>query len=81
MLEKFLVLSIMYALMLGCDLPRFKNLQKRERLGYGAVMLLVVYFSVDYMTRIELPSLHRLSVQLLEGPAEQIVGFLKAGIS
>ncbi|MCA0758071.1 hypothetical protein KP806_23715 [Paenibacillus sp. N4] len=81
MLEKMIVLITMYSLMLASDIPRIKQLQKREKLGYGAVMLLVVYFSVDYMTRIDLPSLHRIAVHLLEGPAELIVNYLKAGIS
>ncbi|CAM4009086.1 hypothetical protein L1N85_09365 [Paenibacillus alkaliterrae] len=81
MLEKIFVLFVMFVLILAYDVPRLKLKQKRERLAYGGLMLIALYFSVDYVSNIDMPKLHMVVTLLLSDTAEQIFGYLKAGVS
>ncbi|MDQ8735085.1 hypothetical protein [Paenibacillus sp. LHD-38] len=81
MLEKVIVLFVMYALLFAYDGPRLKQKQAREKLAYGALILIALYFSVDYVSNFDMPRLHMVVVLLLSDTAEQIVGYFKAGTS
>lgn len=81
MLEKIFVLFVMFALIIAYDGPRLKQKQSREKLAYGALMLIALYFSVDYVSNLDLPRLHMVGVYLLSDTAEKISSYLKAGTS
>lgn len=81
MLEKIIVLFILFALIIAFDVPKLKQKQSRDKLAYWAFMLIAVYFSVDFVSNLDMPRLHMVVVYLFSGTAEQITSYLKAGTS
>ena len=77
MLEKIIVLSIMYILVLGTDIGKLRKSRFREKMIYFGVIMITLYFGIDYIIEPELPDLDTLADLVLTPPARMIMKFLK----
>ncbi|MFC5652763.1 hypothetical protein ACFPYJ_27395 [Paenibacillus solisilvae] len=77
MLEKIIVLSMMYILVLSTDFRTLFNSRPRAKIIYFGMMIFTLYFSIDYLVEPEFPDLDTLADAVLTKPARMIVEFLK----
>ena len=77
MQEKIIVLLIVYIVALSTDFLKLRNSPVRGRIIYWGIMVVTLYFSVDYLLKAELPDLHMFADFLFTKPARMIVEFLR----
>lgn len=77
MLEKILVLVILYLGMLLYDVPKLKQKNRRERISYGMLMIPIMYLSLVYVMDLAWPTLDELVHFFFAKPAQQIVEAIK----
>jgi hypothetical protein len=77
MLEKIIVLSIIYMAILANDVPKLKENSKFEYMTYGLLMLISVYLGLDYVLELHWPNLTNLVHALLGRPAKHIFDLLQ----
>ncbi|MDQ8733518.1 hypothetical protein [Paenibacillus sp. LHD-38] len=78
MLEKIIVLFIIYAAILGYDYPNLKKTSIKLRLAYGGIMLCALYLSTAYAGNLNWPELYHFLLFLFDRPAEIIVNMMKS---
>ncbi|MBD1379391.1 hypothetical protein [Metabacillus arenae] len=76
MLEKTLVLMIIYLGMILYDVPKLKQANRRERIIYGTLMISVIYLSLVFVMDLEWPTLDDFVHFIFGKPAQQIVDYL-----
>lgn|GEM_PF-1274340 len=78
MLEKCIVLIILYAALLAYDIPKWKQYTRKERRAYIGIMLVSVYLSIIYLTELPWPNLIDLIHALTQQPVEQIMNHIRS---
>ena len=78
MLEKCIVLLILYASLFVFELTKWKQYQKRERLSYLGIMIIAGYLSIIYITELPWPNLDDLINVVFKPPAEQLMNYLRS---
>jgi len=77
MIEKIIVLLIIF-FMLGCsDVPKLKQETRKVRFIYGGIMLMSFYLSIDYVFEAGWPNFIELIDFVLGDAAKNIVESLK----
>lgn len=76
MLEKIIVLLIIYILLLATDVSNLRNAAVRGRMVYFGIMVITLYLSTSYLLKVKLPSLDEFADLLFTKPARMIVEFL-----
>ncbi|MEC1903559.1 hypothetical protein ACQKGA_29435 [Priestia megaterium] len=77
MVEKIIVLLILYIVVWCSDGPKLKQKNRRERITYGAIMLVTVYLSLDYVFELGWPNFIELINLVLSDVSKKIVESLK----
>jgi hypothetical protein len=73
MLEKIIMLLLLCLAIWAGDGAHVKKANRRERYAYGAVFLVVVYFSIDYVMEANWPNPNDVIRFFLQEPAKWIV--------
>lgn len=76
MLEKGIVLIILYTSLLAFDLPKWKQYERRERYAYIGIMLMAVYLSFLYLTEQPWPNFIDLINIVAQPPVELIMNLI-----
>ncbi|MBP1989854.1 hypothetical protein [Paenibacillus eucommiae] len=75
MYGQLVCILILAAVMLICDFPKFSSACSRDRLVYGAMMVVILYLGFIFVAAKPWPNLDTI-FNLFTGPAKQIVQWL-----
>ncbi|QYR23540.1 hypothetical protein KZ483_11845 [Paenibacillus sp. sptzw28] len=76
MLEKIIVLLIMYTLAFSTDVKILRDAMVRGKRLYFGIMFFTLYLSADYIMKAELPDLHSIIDIVFTKPSRMIVEYL-----
>ncbi|WP_100408035.1 hypothetical protein [Bacillus solitudinis] len=77
MFEKLTVLVIIFIAAIAYETPKLRHAEHRERIVYSCIMLVAVYFAIDYLLAKNLPDPVDFLDWTITEPAKIIVGYLE----
>lgn len=77
MWENLLVMLIVFSVVLGYDLPRLKQQNRKTKIVYGTLIIVASYLGIDFVFDTQLPHLTVLLDWTLTQPSKQIIDMLK----
>lgn len=60
MLEKVIVMTVAFGLVMVYDLPNYRRKRSSERTAYWAMMMIAAYLGLDFILNIKLPHVDEL---------------------
>lgn len=78
MVEKIMILLMVFTAIFAYDGPKLKKASSRERLVYGMLMIAALYPSLIYVLELRWPNLDEWIHFFLKEPAKRIVESVKS---
>ncbi|WP_332692617.1 hypothetical protein [Halalkalibacter lacteus] len=76
MIDKIIIVLVLYIVLLLFDLPRLKKNEKRVTYIYSIMIVITFYLSADFIFEAEWPNIRGLINVIFLGPAELVADYL-----